>query len=126
MGSLIEKEEAVRDFLLELKDVMSKPIGALPSWVLVPRQENLGCLAELEWDNDDVAALIYSLSVEDYSSGPLKDRDEKGDVWIFGKKVFGAELYVKLKLASLGSLKRVRIISLHEADQPLSYPYGRK
>jgi hypothetical protein len=120
---LTKNEAVIGDFLLEIKDVVSKPISAdISSWVFVPRQDNLDCLTELGLTFEDVKEIILELSIDDYCSGPVDDHNENGVVWIFGKIVLGVELYVKLKLAHIGNLKMVRVISLHKAKMPLSHP----
>jgi len=120
------KEESVRGFLLEIKSTITKPPGNWRSWVLVPRKENLNCISELGFTFQDVRDVVLDLSVTDYCEGPLQDQDKIGAFWIFGKVISGQEIYIKLKLASLSSLKIVRIVSFHKADRPLCYPYSQK
>ena len=114
---------AIRDFLLEIKSTITEPPGDWQGWVLVPRKENLDSMSELGFNFQDVRDVILGLSVADYCEGPVQDRDEIGDLWVFGKVISNRELYIKLKLASFGDLKLVRVVSFHKANRPLSYPY---
>jgi hypothetical protein len=66
---------------------------------------------------------ILGLSVVDYSSGPVPDRDRPGDLWIFGKEINGHEIYIKLKIATIANNKIAKCISFHEAEFPLNYPF---
>jgi hypothetical protein len=83
----------------------------------------MNCLAELELDFGDVRDLILQLLVTDYCEGPVNDRNMPGDLWVFGKVVAGKEVYIKLKLATFGSLRLVRVVSFHLARESLCYPY---
>jgi hypothetical protein len=66
---------------------------------------------------------VLSLRVEDYSSGPKPDRDEPGQVWEFGKKVGGNEIYIKLKIHDQGRRKVAKCISFHIAVHDVCYPF---
>jgi hypothetical protein len=116
-------KEQVREFLQEVKDVMTKPVGKTWSWVLVHRKKNLDFISGLGFSYFNIYNTILSLSVKDYCEGPENDVTEHGEVWIFGTRVEGKETYIKLKIASFSILKIVRIISFHETEQPLCYPY---
>jgi hypothetical protein len=70
----------------------------------------------------DVYTTILGLSVSDYCEGPAKDYAEKGDCWVFGTVINGCEIYIKLKIAAISIIKKVRIISFHIADKALCYP----
>jgi hypothetical protein len=115
----------VRDFLVDVKQTITAP-GDWSGWVLVPREENMRCISKLGFKLGDVRDEILSLSVEDYCDGPVMDRDEPGQLWVFGKAIKGMEVYIKLKLATFGTtnpIKQVRVISFHAADKRLPYPY---
>jgi len=116
--------EPVRDFLEEVKETITNPATRYDGWLLVRRPESAECIAELGYTFADVREAILGLSVADYCSGPLRDRDMPGNLWVFGKVIQGKEVYIKLKLAKVGPMKRVRIVSFHFAEEPLSYPYG--
>lgn len=120
---MCEGREAVRGFLQDIKQTITTPVGNWGSWLLVKRKENMDCLTELGFNYQDVAEVILGLSVADYSGGPCRDRDMPGELWMFGKAIADKEIYIKLKLATFGTLKRVRIVSFHFAEEPLCYPY---
>ena len=118
MTKKLEKRQQVRDFLYSIKETIANPV-AEPGWVLVKRQENMECISQLGFKSQDVKEVLLSLSVEDYCEGPCQDRDQKGEVWIFGKEIENKSVYIKLKLASFDKLKIVRIISFHFSEHPL-------
>lgn len=66
--------------------------------------------------------VIVSLTPEDYSAGPKRDREGSGFVWEFGKLVEGQEVYIKLKL--FGAIPIC--LSFHPAEYPVTYPFKRK
>ena len=89
------------------------------TWVLVPRETNLSTLARLGFTFNDVRNNILSLSLADYCEGPIRDYSVKGNCWVFCKNISGLEVYIKLKLATFGPIKKVRVISFHIADDSL-------
>ena len=118
-----DKKE-VRDFLQSVKETITKPI-AEQGWVLVPRSENKECMLQLGFKYEDVGEALLNLTVEDYCDGPCQDRDQPGDLWIFGKFIETKVVYIKIKLASLGPLRIVRVVSFHLAKEELEYPYKK-
>jgi hypothetical protein len=117
------KKQAIRDFLEEVKQTITRAGIGCHGWRLVKRKENVECLTELGFTYSNVRDAILGLSVIDYCEGPLHDRDMPGDLWIFGKVMEAREVYIKLKLARFGPLKIVRIVSFHPARESLCYPY---
>jgi hypothetical protein len=117
----LNKREQVNAYLQEIKDTIQNPV-AEQGWVLVPRPENTGCILQLGFKYPDIRDTLLSLSADDYCEGPSRDRDIPGELWVFGKVVGTRTIYIKIKLASLGSLKIVRIISFHFAEYSLIYP----
>jgi hypothetical protein len=62
--------------------------------------------------------LILELNPDDYSAGPFADDDGSGeDVWVFGKKVGGVTIYIKLKLTD-----NAKCLSFHIAEYPMNFP----
>lgn len=114
----LEKRQQVRDFLFSVKETIAKPV-AEQGWVLVKRPENMECLLQLGFKYQDIKEVLLSLSVEDYCEGPCQDRDQPGEVWVFGKEIENRSIYIKLKLASFAKLKMVRVISFHFSEHPL-------
>jgi hypothetical protein len=104
-------KQRTRDFLEGVKQAIASPATRIE------------CIAELGLTLDDVRDAILGLSVADYCGGPLHDRNMPGDLWVFGKVMEGREVYIKLKLAKIGPVKRVRVVSFHFPKEPLCYPY---
>jgi len=116
-------KQGIRDFLEVVKQTITNPATKYDGWLLVKRPESVECITELGLTLGDVRDAILGLSVADYCAGPLRDRDMPGDMWVFGKVMEGREVYIKLKLARIGPVKRVRIVSFHFPREPLCYPY---
>jgi hypothetical protein len=88
---------------------------------LVPRKENLDCLARLGISLADAKERVMGLTPSDYVSGPAPDLDRPGqEVWVFGMAVESTELYVKLTI--ILQPDKCICISFHPARQRLSYP----
>ena len=113
----------IRYLLEQVKDTIAKGSANHRSWVLVRREENMHCMAELGLTFRCLEEVLLQLSVADYCEGPLPDRDVPGELWVFGKEVEGKEVYIKIKLAGSGTSRVVRIISFHLARKSLVYPY---
>jgi hypothetical protein len=109
----------IRTFLKEFKKIASQSRGIY----LIPREESLKTLADLGLTKKNFRELIMTLSVTDYCEGPKGDIDRSGEVWVFGKQVGGKEIYIKLKLASIGEKKIAECMSFHPAVFPLCYPF---
>lgn len=94
--------------------------------LLDSRDKNLSTLHALGMTNTAAGNEIRSLTVENYSSGPEPDDNPKykGDVWFFGKVIDRKEIYIKLKINTAGDL--LIVISFHEADHAICYPYKKK
>jgi len=90
---------------------------------VVNRRENIDTLARMGLTKRNLKEEIMTLSVENYCQGPEPDRDKPGVIWVFGKQIGAEEIYIKLKLAQVGSEKIAKCISFHAADFPLCYPY---
>jgi len=74
----------------------------------------------------DIKETLLGLSVEDYCEGPCQDRDQPGELWVFGKAIENKVVYIKLKLASFGPLRIVRVVSFHFAEYTLEHPFEEK
>jgi hypothetical protein len=124
----LHERDKVRDFLQLVKETIANPVGE-HGWVLVRRAENNECMVQLGFKYADVEETLLGLSVEDYCEGPCRDRDQPGELWVFGKEIEGRTIYIKLKLASfgtVGSLRIVRIVSFHVAEYALEHPFQEK
>ncbi len=85
------------------------------------RSKNTQALLDLELTSKQRIEVIQSLSIEDYSEGPYTDNlNNLGEMWVFGKKVKGVEIYIKISMGSKSS--PVICISFHPAEKSLKYP----
>ncbi len=111
-------KERIREFLKEFKEIASTGRGI----DVIPRKKNQDALAELGLTRKNRTEEIIALSLADYCSGPEPDQDKPGYVWIFGKRIAGKEVYIKLKIAKVGNEKIAKCLSFHIAEHPLCYP----
>lgn len=88
----------------------------------VPRQAFIEALTLLGITRRICHDELLSLSVEDYCQGPEDDRDRPGEVWVFGKRFEGKDIYIKLKLAKVGKETIAKCLSFHLAEFPLCFP----
>ena len=88
------------------------------------REKNLGAIESLGIIRGMRKEIIKSLTIEDYSEGPIKNiLNAWGDLWVFGKDINGQEVYIKI---SYGMPNRSAIcISFHLAEYPMNYPYKK-
>jgi len=89
----------------------------------VNRLDHQRSLAGLGLTREACKIEILGLSVTDYCKGPQPDKDRPGDIWVFGREIEGREIYIKLKMAKVGSHKIAKCISFHAAERPLCYPF---
>lgn len=95
----------------------------------MPRQDRdfLNDLADLELNQETAKSILRTLAVENYVSGPDVDnhcRDR--DLWIFGYKQGGQDVYLKFGYMAIPNQEPRGIIwSFHLSSYPLVYPYGR-
>ena len=90
---------------------------------VVDRSVHQNSLADLGLTKEDCKIEILGLSVTDYCQGPQPDHDRPGDIWVFGREIADRDVYIKLKIAEVGSDKIAKCISFHAAEHPLCYPY---
>ena|SRR3989338_1832358 len=92
----------------------------------VPRQKNIEGMLKLGITKNMAKQMLCSLGVENYVSGPEMDRDRgKKDIWVFGIKCKGQDVYIKIKLYDRGGSWGAKCLSFHPADRPLRYPFSR-
>lgn len=111
-------ESQVNAFLKEFKAIVTSGRGLF----IIPRASNNATITMLGLTRKTVEIEVLSLSVVDYSSGPEADRDQPGEVWIFGKIIKDHEIYIKLKIAEVKETKIAKCISFHEAEFSITYP----
>ncbi len=105
----------------------------LDSWKLacgtfidfIPRQKNIDGIRKLNLTKRQAMEILHSLAVENYVSGPEMDKD-KGtrDIWIFGYKLEGIDIYIKIKIFHFENQERAKCLSFHPAEIPLRYPFS--
>lgn len=104
-----------------LKDFQLK-LGIWGIIYLDKRPKNAQTLASLEISPAERTTVIRTLSVEDYSEGPIEDIIYKGkDLWVFGKRIKNQEVYIKITLGIQN--KQTICISFHLSEYPMKYPF---
>ncbi len=116
---LARQRDKILKFLKEFKKIVTAGRGL----DVIPRRENIACLAELGLTKKNQLEEILNLSVSDYCEGPSPDKDRPGEIWVFGKEIRGKEVYIKLKIAQVGEEKIAKCLSFHWANFPLGFPY---
>jgi len=72
---------------------------AQSNFYFVDRKKSLDCLTHLGITVPQAKNEIMSLTYEDYHRGPLPDEGNTGgELWEFGKKIGGKELFIRLKV----------------------------
>lgn len=110
--------EAVRKFLLEFKQAVTSGSGV----DIVPRRGTIDTLRILGLTKGNLEEILLGLSVTNYCAGPKADRDRSGEIWEFGEKLEGHDIYIKLKVANINGVNRAKCISFHVAEYPLRFP----
>lgn len=65
--------------------------------------------------------IIKNLKPENYCQGPLEDKDgSAGEVWIFGYRESGIDVYIKLKLDD-----EAKCLSFHRAEYEMEFPFDK-
>lgn len=120
IASMATREE-VASFLSTFT-VKSKILGIVFRGDRVKNQQTL---ADLEISALQREEEILSLKAEHYSAGPIEETLNKGeDMWVFGKKIKGKEVYIKITLG--GCNHKTFCISFHIAERKMSYPFSDK
>ena len=112
----------VRAFLNDFKELMGQGRYAVKD-----HHKTLQTLISLGLTSYQMDAVIRSIELEDYESGPNPDELRPGVFWVFGKSIDGNEIYIKLKIVTYGSRDEQAIcISFHTSEYPLAYPLRSK
>lgn len=90
---------------------------------VIPRDSTLSTLRQFGMTKRNLQDELLTLSLTHYSKGPEKDRDQNGELWIFGKPVARHEMYIKLKIFKVAGEYHAKCISFHVAEYPLRYPF---
>ncbi len=95
--------------------------AAASQFVLTRRKKNLDTLALLGLSLADAKERVLGLVPEDYVGGPLPDdKRPEDEVWVFGLRVEGREIYMKVCVITEPLL--CTCISFHLSEWALSYP----
>ena len=113
------EQERIGKFLKEFKKIVTEGRGI----DLISRRKNLESLASLGLTKRNCKDEILGLSVSDFCAGPKPDRDRPGEIWEFGKTIGAKEVYIKLKVAQVGTEKIAKCLSFHIAEFPLRFPF---
>jgi hypothetical protein len=105
------------NFLKEFKNLIYE--GHL---IITDRIKNRQSLIELGLTERQREEELLSLSVDNYSFGPEKDRYRPGDYWVFGKIVEGKEIFIRIKIGTDKHTEYAICYSFHLAERPLQYP----
>jgi len=89
------------------------------------RPKNAQTLLDLEITPARRSEIVESITVTDYSEGPLGDRLYGiASMWVFGKVYKNNELYIKISMGT--SSNPVICISFHPAAHPINYPFKKE
>lgn len=89
------------------------------------REKNRQGLIDLGMTPNERRDLLLELAPEDYCAGPKPDdTDATKEVWEFGKRVGGVEVYIKLRVTEDRRRRthRAMVWSFHPAEHPMRYP----
>lgn len=115
-----EQRRYVRNFLNDFKELVDT--GSLQVKGHIKTRETL---LKLGLTRRHLEEEILSLSVSNYSSGPIEDQLHPGYLWVFGKTIDGVEVYIKLKIVSTPDNEYALCVSFHKAEKPLNYPFSK-
>ena len=85
------------------------------------REKNTASVVDLGITPNQRRKVLEELSATDYSEGPKKDDGGGPDLWIFGKALKGADLYIKVTLGRTRT-GSVVCISFHPAEHDMKFP----
>lgn len=96
-----------------------------PQHFVVPRPENRDALLDLDLTAYIRQEIIYNLKAENYVEGPKPDDNLKGEeIWEFGTKYDGIDIYIKLQVQKKGP-KFAKCISFHRAKYEIIYKFTK-
>lgn len=95
--------------------------------ILDYNSKNKETMLLLGYQEEDVFDELLKLRREDYSSGPIPDKDGYlPDYWVFGRTIQGLEIYIKVKIKNFDDNGDRQLScyckSFHMAEKPLTYP----
>ncbi len=112
------KRFMVKSFLEEFCSHLEKA-----NFLFVKRKKNLQTLVTLGYNYKNLKDLLTTLTIENYHSGPEENDDYDGHIMVFGKRINGNDVYIKLANTDETGITEIAVcISFHIAEFPLSYP----
>jgi len=87
----------------------------------VKRDKSLDSIARLGITLKQAKQEILGLTFEHYCRGPVPDTSKGGELWEFGKRIAGKEIFIRLKVVLQHKMAKCQ--SFHVAEKPLQYPY---
>lgn len=116
IATLAEIQKFLNDF--------HQKVEVFDIFFLDDREKNQGSISKLDLVPGARKQVVQSLTIEDYSEGPIKNILNKwGDLWVFGKDFNGQEVYIKIAYGVPN--RRAICISFHVAEFPMNYPYKK-
>ena len=116
IATLAEIQKFLNDF--------HQKVEVFDIFFLDDREKNRDSIPELDIVLGARKQVIQSLTVNDYSEGPITNLLNKwGDLWVFGKDIKGQEVYIKIAYGIPNA--RAICISFHLAEFPMTYPYKK-
>lgn len=116
IATLAEIQKFLNDF--------HQKVEVFDIFFLDDREKNQGSISKLDLFPGARKQVVQSLTIEDYSEGPIKNILNKwGDLWVFGKDINGQEVYIKIAYGVPN--RRAICISFHVAEFPMNYPYKK-
>lgn len=106
-----EKKSLNYMFLLKCKKLLSTC-----ELQFIERSKNINSLTKHGLLVSDVKKCLLELRPSDYCSGPEKDRDANGDIWVYKKIINGTQFYIKLKIVYENNKEELKCISFHEDE----------
>lgn len=128
-------QKNVEDFLVEMKGILNDEKFNIErdfDFVTIrasdePDDEytNMNTLLELEYDSYDVVEELKTLSIQEYTESMLDNRAEGIYFFhVFGRKIQGRDVYIKVRLKERSAGKYVFCVSFHFARHILGdFPY---
>ena len=108
----------IKYFLNDFKELMGQGRYAIKD-----HQKTMQTLIDLGLTRYQMEEVIRSIELEDYVSGPNRDKLKPGFFWVFGKSIDGNEIYIKLKIVTYNSWdERAICLSFHPAEHRMVYP----
>lgn len=89
------------------------------------RTKNKATLAKLEMSVNAALQEVAGFSAHEYCKGPEDDRDRPGQsCWVFGIEISGTVVYVKLTIQENDGQDRLVVLSFHEPEWPMHFPFN--